>query len=128
MATSDKQLMFDVGIYGRVSSGGRALSRSLEQWLVANGGRKMLYSQNTFTKSEFWNETAGDADSDAAAAMASSAMYERCEYEHLRRKYSLEDCYPDLYDKVCTSPDQTAGASGGSASSFFSYILSWLML
>mmetsp|Transcript_28823 Transcript_28823/g.37880 ORF Transcript_28823/g.37880 Transcript_28823/m.37880 type:complete len:547 (-) Transcript_28823:93-1733(-) len=81
-----KELIINVGIYGRVSDGqGKLHSRRLEHWTVAHNGRKMLYSQNFYSEREFWG---------------GGAMFDRAEYEGLREKYSATN-FPDLFTKTC---------------------------
>ncbi|CAM9669095.1 unnamed protein product [Chrysoparadoxa australica] len=81
---SPGHILVNVGCYGRVSDGeGERYMREAESWVAQVGGRKMLYSQNWYTKEDFWR------------------LYDReGRYQGLRYRYAAE-AFPDLYAKVC---------------------------
>ncbi|CAM9350798.1 unnamed protein product [Phaeothamnion confervicola] len=94
------RLLVNVGVYGRVSDRrGEEHSRRLEAWLRHAGGRKMLYSQNFFSKKDFWEE------------------YDDGSYRRLRAAVGAEDVFPDIYEKTCIGergwPEDDPAASQG---------------
>jgi delta24-sterol reductase len=58
------------------------LHRNLEECLQEKKGRKTLYGQCYSSREEFWQ------------------IYDRIEYERLRKQYHAEDKFVDIYDKV----------------------------
>ena len=71
------ELLINLGIYSRAPrapGGGVQFTRALEQWGVANGCRKLLYSANYYAPDELW------------ATDATPHMYDRAGYDALRER------------------------------------------
>eukprot|EP00928_Gymnodinium_smaydae_P024960 TRINITY_DN20030_c0_g2_i1.p1 TRINITY_DN20030_c0_g2~~TRINITY_DN20030_c0_g2_i1.p1 ORF type:complete len:595 (+),score=111.83 TRINITY_DN20030_c0_g2_i1:54-1787(+) len=82
---SEDVVLIDVGLYGRIAgSRGVEAAKFFEQWGLQNNARKMLYSQNYYSKDEFWKKP----------------MFDRSIYNDLRLKYGAEGRLVDLYTKV----------------------------
>jgi hypothetical protein len=85
-----------------------------------------LYSQHTYSKSEFWYDSNDRTRDDEQKQIAvggrrrndkvdidiapedyehSTSRLNRAHYEKLRKKYGAEGVFPDLYDKVCGQED-----------------------
>merc|ERR1712232_993649 len=87
-------LMLNIGIWGRVCDrAGVEHSIALEKAATAAGGRKMLYSSNMNTRSEF------DAIFDANGA-----------YTAMRQRWGAEGRFPHLFDKTCLRGISSAGS------------------
>ena len=80
-------------------------------------GRKMLYSQNFYTETQFWGKEGG--------AWGKGAMYDQEWYDHMRNKYNADKVLPDLYSKVCEGSRAAPSESFWSACkrAFFRMIL-----
>ena len=83
--TADETLI-NLGLYGRSASGGaRELTRELERFALANGGRKLLYSASYYTDNEMWS------------------TYDRERHDELRRRTGADVAnLPSLPEKVCS--------------------------
>ncbi len=85
---SSSQVYVDIGIFGippSVASGRfdqRSASRHLEEFVRNRGGYQMLYADIFMTRDEF------------------EQMFEHQPYREMRRKYSAEKAFPEVYDKV----------------------------
>eukprot|EP00128_Syssomonas_multiformis_P014753 Colp12_sorted_trinity150504_noHs@30183 len=80
------QLVFNVGVYGqpdKLPFDPYTVNRDLETALDNLGGRKMLYAQSYYTEQEFWT------------------MYNKNEYERIRKKYGSDTAFFNIYEKVC---------------------------
>ena len=88
------ELLVNVGIYTRAPStvgGGVTFTRALEQWGLANGCRKLLYSANYYEPDELW------------ATGATPHMYNGARYEALRARTGAASSMgqqPDLATRV----------------------------
>eukprot|EP00929_Paragymnodinium_shiwhaense_P013509 TRINITY_DN121357_c0_g1_i1.p1 TRINITY_DN121357_c0_g1~~TRINITY_DN121357_c0_g1_i1.p1 ORF type:complete len:499 (+),score=67.99 TRINITY_DN121357_c0_g1_i1:126-1622(+) len=81
----DDVVLIDVGLYGRIPNhAGIAAAKYFEQWGLAHNARKMHYSQNYYSETDFW----------------SAGLFDKTEYDTLRRKYAAEGNLVDLYSKV----------------------------
>ena len=85
-----------------------------------SGGRKMLYSQNYYTKEEFWSvydkgkkererererERKGRKEKDKFLFFIfyffSFFLFISEKYDHIRKKWKAEGLLPNIFEKVC---------------------------
>jgi len=84
--------MINVGVYGRVCDElASSYSRQVEEEVAKVGGRKMLYSHNFYTHTQFWGRE----------GPFQKTMPSESHYLKLRKKYGAEGVYMSLFDKVC---------------------------
>lgn len=88
------EVLMNIGIYSRAPSsatgGGVDFTRALEQWGLANGCRKLLYSSNHYEDSELW------------ATDATPHMYDRPGYDALRERTGASG-QPRLEERVVSA-------------------------
>lgn len=78
-------LVINVGVWGEVPSEyGRfvEINRDIENQVLELGGRKVLYAHQYYPQEQFWS------------------IYDRAWYGTLRKKYSAETTFPDVYEKT----------------------------
>lgn len=84
----DTGLVINVGVWGAMSEDYEKFvrnNRQLEKEVYKFGGRKVLYAHTYYSKAEFWR------------------IYNRVQYNKLRKKYSAEVVFPDIYEKTNVS-------------------------
>ncbi|MDE1919669.1 MAG: hypothetical protein KGH56_03150, partial [Patescibacteria group bacterium] len=84
----ESDLVFNIGVWGEADkdfSEFVALNKDLERTLSEMGGRKMLYAHSYYSREEFWK------------------TYDEAWYNSLRRAYSAESAFPDVYEKTKVS-------------------------
>ncbi|MEO1229950.1 MAG: FAD-binding oxidoreductase [Myxococcota bacterium] len=83
-ACLDTDLIINVGLWGRSHrfENPREKNREVETEARRLEGRKMLYSQQYYSESEFWG------------------IYDRDQYDALRRKYGGMARFPDVHEKT----------------------------
>eukprot|EP01038_Epipyxis_sp_PR26KG_P010981 gene10981-14749_t len=65
-----EKYLVDVGIYGRVDdNNGNLYTRLLDVWSLLNSCRKMLYSEHSYSKEEFWKYSNNDNNLEAIEAI-----------------------------------------------------------
>lgn len=87
-------LVIDVGIWGESVQNVEKfieLNREFEQFVKKSGGKKFLYAHSYYLKKTFWD------------------IYDKEEYEKLRKKYKAWEVFGDLYEKTKTSFGQKIG-------------------
>ncbi len=75
-------MLYDVGIYGKHNKkDAREINRAFEKLVHELDGRKMLYAENFYTESEFWD------------------IYNIEKYDELRKTYRAET-FTSMYEKI----------------------------
>ena len=93
--------VINVGVWGETDAKNftqfRALNRSLEKMVIENHAHKTLYAHSYFSEEEFWK------------------IYDKQQYEALRKKYHADEAFADIYDKVTVTKQYTGLLSGAIA-------------
>jgi Delta24-sterol reductase len=83
-------ILLNCGIYGRVADGcGVKYTIQAETKCQEFGGRKMLYAQNHYAEGTFWT------------------IYNKGEYDRLRKEHAADDAFPSMFEKTCGIPQRT---------------------
>lgn len=118
------ELFVNLGIYSRCADGSAAeVTRRLEAWVTANGGRKLLYSNNYYWLEPSSSTRRREGEPETAAGdrsrMRSRADlwkvggYGREGYDAMRLAYGAEGVLPRLEDKVLTGAEAELGVGPG---------------
>jgi hypothetical protein len=82
---SREGIVLDIGIYGRsrkYTADKHGTNDKIERYATAHKSMKVLYSEVFYPEDEFWT------------------IYDKVAYDAIRRKYSAENVFPDLWHKV----------------------------
>ena len=90
------EMLVNFGLYSRCADGSvPAVVRRLEACVAAQGGRKLLYSNNYYDRG-------GDKTGSAESDLWGCGGYDRAQYDALRAAYGAEELLPRIEEKVLT--------------------------
>ena len=113
-----EHLFINCGVYTRCADGAAAeVTSALEEWLVAAGGRKLLYSNNYFTSTGREGGEGGGGEGEGAHEDNENegdlwaAGYDRVQYDALREATGAEGRLPRIEDKVLSKTRRAAASN-----------------
>ncbi|HYX50645.1 MAG TPA: FAD-binding protein, partial [Ktedonobacteraceae bacterium] len=95
---SREGIVLDIGIYGRSKkyiADKDGTNKKIERYATAHQSMKVLYSEVFYPEDEFWT------------------IYDKANYDAIRRKYYAENIFPDLWNKVRSKDTITPTLSFG---------------